>query len=58
MDPHQLRNLCNNAEYAQIQKDMEKKLAVKLKALNDEFLPGPEYMAKWNYTWDGSDGRK
>ena len=58
MDPHQLRNLCNNPEYAQIQKDLEKMLAAKLKETNDEFLSGPEYMAKWNYTWDGSDGLK
>ena len=58
MDPHQLRNLCNNPEYAQIQKDLEKMLAAKLKETNDKFLPGPEYMAMWNYTWDGSDGQK
>jgi arylsulfatase A-like enzyme len=58
MDPHQLRNLCNNPEYAKIQDDLEKMLARKLKETNDKFLPGPEYMAMWNYTWDGSDGRK
>jgi arylsulfatase A-like enzyme len=58
MDPHQLRNLCNNPEYAKIQEDLEKMLERKLKETNDKFLPGPEYMAMWNYTWDGSDGRK
>ena len=58
MDPHQLRNLCNNPEYAQVQQGLEKMLAQKLKETNDKFLPGPEYMAMWNYTWDGSDGRK
>jgi hypothetical protein len=58
MDPHQLRNLCDNSEYAQVQQDLEKMLAQKLKETNDKFLPGAEYMAMWNYTWDGSDGRK
>jgi arylsulfatase A-like enzyme len=58
MDPHQLRNLCNNPEYAQVQQGLEKMLAQKLKETNDKFLPGAEYMAMWNYTWDGSDGRK
>ncbi len=58
MDPHQLRNLCNNPEYSKIQAELEKMLQQKLKETNDEFLPGPKYMAMWNYTWDGSDGRK
>ncbi|MHC4116251.1 MAG: sulfatase family protein [Planctomycetota bacterium] len=57
-DPHQQRNLCNNPEYAQIQQDLEKMLAQKLKETNDKFLSGPEYMAMWNYKWDGSDGRR
>jgi len=56
MDPHQLRNLCGNPEYAQVQQELEKKLSRKLKETNDKFLPGPEYMALWNYQWDGDDG--
>lgn len=56
MDPHQLRNLCGHPDYAKIQKDLEKKLSRKLKETNDKFLPGPEYMALWNYQWDGNDG--
>ena len=56
MDPHQLRNLCDHPEYAKIQKELEKKLSEKLKETNDKFLPGPEYMALWNYQWDGNDG--
>ncbi len=58
MDPHQLKNLCNDPEYAQVQKKLEKMLTAKLKDTNDEFRPGPEYMAMWNYKWDGNDGPK
>ena len=57
-DPYQLKNLCNSPEYSQIQQKLEKLLSEKLKKTNDKFLPGPEYMAMWNYTWDGSDGQK
>ena len=54
-DPYQQTNLCNNPEHAQTQQELEKMLSVKLKETNDEFLPGPEYMARWNYQWDGKD---
>ena len=56
MDPHQLRNLCNDPEYAKVRRELEKMLAQKLKETNDEFLSGPEYMAMWNYQWDKNDG--
>jgi len=56
MDPYQLRNLCGHSEYGKIQQELEKRLTRKLKETNDTFLPGPEYMAMWNYTWDGNDG--
>jgi len=54
-DPYQLTNLCNNSKYAEIQQELEKILSRKLEETNDKFLPGPEYMAKWNYKWDGND---
>ncbi len=54
-DPYQLTNLCDNPQYAQIRQELENALAQKLKDRNDEFLPGPEYMAKWKYGWDGRD---
>jgi len=57
-DPYQLENLCNNPKYAQIRQKLEKILSRKLKETNDKFLPGPEYMAMWNYKWDGTDGPK
>jgi len=57
-DPYQLKNLCNNPKYAQIRQKLEKILSRKLKEKNDKFLPGPEYMALWDYQWDGTDGPK
>ncbi len=54
-DPYQLKNLCNDPKYANIQQELETILSRKLKETNDKFLPGPEYMAKWNYQWDGND---
>ena len=57
-DPYQLKNLCNNPKYAQIRQKLEKILSRKLKETNDNFLPGPEYMAMWDYQWDGTDGPK
>jgi arylsulfatase A-like enzyme len=54
-DPYQLKNLCNDPKYAKIQQELETILSRKLKETNDKFLPGSEYMAKWNYQWDGND---
>jgi arylsulfatase A-like enzyme len=54
-DPYQLENLCENSEYSEVRQEMEKILSRKLKETNDEFLPGTEYMARWNYQWDGDD---
>ena len=33
---------------------MEAVLSQKLKQTNDRFLPGPEYIRKWNYIVDES----
>jgi arylsulfatase A-like enzyme len=54
-DPYQLKNLCGRPEYAQVQQKLEKMLSRKLEETHDEFLPGPKYMAKWGYEWDGKD---
>lgn len=51
-DPYQLNNLCKNPKYAELQKRMEKLLSQKLKETNDEFLPGQDYIKKWDYKVD------
>jgi len=51
-DPYQLDNLCGKAEYGKLQKKLEGLLSSKLKATNDEFLSGWEYIKKWGYVVD------
>lgn len=51
-DPYQENNLVGNPQFATIQAKLDKQLKQKLKANNDQFLPGPEYIKKWGYTVD------
>ena len=51
-DPYQLKNLVGNPEVADLQARLDQLLLDKLKATNDEFLPGPKYIAKWGYKID------
>jgi hypothetical protein len=55
LDPYQLNNICDTAEHADLQADLEELLTEKLDATHDAFLPGPRYMEMWNYAWDGDD---
>jgi len=54
-DPYQLKNLIDDPGHTQVQKELEEILSARLRETHDEFRPGPEYMAKWNYQWDGKD---
>lgn len=51
-DPVQLRNLVNQPSRAALQAELEAKLAGKLKAIGDDFLPADDYIKKWGYTVD------
>ncbi|MCK0156465.1 sulfatase-like hydrolase/transferase [Cellulophaga sp. F20128] len=51
-DPYQENNLIGNEKYTSVQATLDKQLDQKLKANNDQFLPGPEYIKKWGYTVD------
>jgi len=53
-DPFQINNLCNKPQHSGLQRKMEAVLSKKLKQTNDEFLPGPEYIKKWDYMVDKS----
>ncbi|WP_418262510.1 sulfatase [Flavobacterium faecale] len=57
-DPYQLNNVIGKEGYKTIQADLEVKLKAILDKQGDQFLPGEEYMKKWNYQWDGSDSDK
>lgn len=51
-DPNQLHNLVNQPDQAALQAEMESLLQKKLKAQQDDFLPGEDYIKKWHYKVD------
>jgi len=53
-DPYQLNNLCGRREHGVLQERLDGILSRKLKDTNDKFLPGEEYIKKWNYVVDKS----
>lgn len=53
-DPHQLENLAGREEHAALQAKMERLLAAKLEEAADEFLPGQDYIDRWQYAVDES----
>jgi arylsulfatase A-like enzyme len=53
-DPFQLNNVVGKPEYAAQQARLEAELNRKLAAARDEFRPGAEYLAKWNYRVDAT----
>jgi arylsulfatase A-like enzyme len=48
--PYQAKNLVDDPAYSQLRQDLDDWLQRKLDALGDEFLPGMDYIRKWNYT--------
>ena len=55
LDPYQMDNLVNKADYAVLQQKLENILTEKLKSTHDEFLSGDQYMKQWDYEWDEND---
>jgi arylsulfatase A-like enzyme len=53
-DPLQLKNLVGTPENAALEAELAALLDKKLKASNDAFLPGPEYIKKWDYAVDAN----
>ncbi|WP_159019879.1 sulfatase [Algibacter sp. L3A6] len=51
-DPYQMNNLVNQAEFATLQSDLDKRLMARLKANDDQFLPGAHYIEKWGIEVD------
>ena len=47
-DPAQMNNLIDNPEYVEIVADFDRKLTERLRAVGDDFLPGPEYLKRQN----------
>ncbi|GAA4314068.1 sulfatase [Compostibacter hankyongensis] len=48
-DPYQMNNLTGNPQYAALQKRLDGILSEKLRVEHDAFLPGLEYVRKFNY---------
>jgi len=53
-DPYQLDNLINKEEHTALQAGLEAELKKLLSKTNDDFQPGPTYIAKWGYKVDDS----
>jgi arylsulfatase A-like enzyme len=51
-DPFQKNNLVNKPEHAKVQTELDALLSRKLQERGDEFKPGAEYLAKWDYKVD------
>lgn len=51
-DPYQLENLVNRAEVRTLQERLHRELHQMLRARDDEFLTGMEYVEQWGYTVD------
>ena len=51
-DPYQLTNLISDKAFEHEKNILKNVLAEKLQATNDDFLPGTEYLKKWNYPDD------
>jgi arylsulfatase A-like enzyme len=51
-DPYQMNNLVNKPEHATLQAELDAILAAKLKDHGDDFKPGPDYLATWDYKVD------
>lgn len=54
-DPFQLNNLVDKLEFKQLQQDLDSGLNKMLRERKDDFLPGMEYVKKWNYVVDETE---
>lgn len=55
-DPYQMNNLIDSEEHKALARKLDRELKKMLRERKDRFLPGPEYMKLWNYSFDSGDG--
>jgi arylsulfatase A-like enzyme len=48
-DPYQMKNLIGDSEYADLQKELDRRLKSRLKQTGDKFLPKEHYPEEWGY---------
>lgn len=51
-DPYQMDNLADQPAFANLQRNLDRLLSDKLRKTGDQFLPGPDYIRRWNWTVD------
>jgi len=51
-DPYQQKNLAGQAEYADLQRQLDDQLQAALKRIGDDFRPRQEYLRRWGYEVD------
>ena len=49
LDPYQMKNLLDEAEFVGLQKKLEDKLQSKLQQTGDQFRPKEHYLEEWGY---------
>lgn len=54
-DPFQMNNLVGKKELYQLESKLDKMLSHELKKRKDAFLPGLQYVKKWNYVIDSTE---
>lgn len=54
-DPYQMNNLIGNSKFKAIQTRLDNNLKAELIKRKDKFLPGIEYIQKWNYLIDETE---
>lgn len=54
-DPAQLNNLAGQPEHKDLEGRLDARLKQKLAEQHDDFLPGPDYVAKWRYRVDENE---
>lgn len=54
-DSFQMENLIDEPSYRGVRRDLEKKLDSLLEKRGDEFLPGMDYIRKWEYVTDDTE---
>ncbi|MEO5996767.1 MAG: sulfatase [Chitinophagaceae bacterium] len=54
-DPLQVNNIVGQSDFKQVQQNLDERLNKKLKERKDDFLPGMEYVKRWNYLVDSTE---
>ena len=54
-DPYQMNNLIHHHNYTELRESLHAKMQSLLKKTNDSFVPGMNYIERWNYVVDATE---